>query len=225
MSEALALDGRTFPSHPPTSLLPSYPLRRDARPTMSTRPRPAAERTRDRTYSAPYPPRQSRVPGPPRRSNSSLESSSRGAPSRTTEPYPTIWMSTELKIDPFAMPSLPRLPLGLVEQVYTHKSWLGSYHNNYTKDEARSYKPLEFFGDSAIEFQVSRVLCERFPLAGPGLLTVSTVVALSLRDVLSLTRSGIECTVSPIEDRQQPHSRRPRLVLWPPRPPPRREAR
>ncbi|GAA5889223.1 hypothetical protein JCM16303_004354 [Sporobolomyces ruberrimus] len=69
------------------------------------------------------------------------------------------------------MPSLPRLPLGLVEQVYTHKSWLGSYHNNYTKDEARSYKPLEFFGDSAIEFQVSRVLCERFPLAGPGLLT------------------------------------------------------
>ncbi|GAA5904973.1 ribonuclease III domain-containing protein [Sporobolomyces salmoneus] len=56
-------------------------------------------------------------------------------------------------------------------QVFLHKSAIGRIASRNMEYEGTSYKPLEFFGDAAIEFQVSRVLMNDFPGRGPGLLT------------------------------------------------------
>ncbi|GAA5989311.1 hypothetical protein JCM10908_001251 [Rhodotorula pacifica] len=69
------------------------------------------------------------------------------------------------------LPPLPDLPFELKRQAFAHKSSLGSYPKRLHDYESLSYKPLEFFGDAVVEYQVSRILRTHFRTVGPGVLT------------------------------------------------------
>ncbi|GAA5860095.1 hypothetical protein JCM5353_002437, partial [Sporobolomyces roseus] len=86
-------------------------------------------------------------------------------------PLPNSWTPAELPIDVTRMPRLPLLPSRSVHQVYLHKSGAGNKPEEALLYESTSYRPLEFFGDAVVEYEVSRLLRKRLPLAGPGVLT------------------------------------------------------
>ncbi|GAA5841714.1 hypothetical protein JCM5353_000951 [Sporobolomyces roseus] len=92
-------------------------------------------------------------------------------PAICTLPLPTSWTPAELSIDVTRMPRLPLLPPHSADQVYLHKSGAGNRPEEALLYESTSYRPLEFFGDAVVEYEVSRLLRKRLPLAGPGVLT------------------------------------------------------
>ena len=94
------------------------------------------------------------------------------SPAVCTLPVPNLWTPAELEIDLTRIPRLPVLPSNSVNQVFLHKSGAGNRPEEALLYESTSYKPLEFFGDAVVEYEVSRLLRKRFPLAGPGVLTV-----------------------------------------------------
>lgn len=87
-------------------------------------------------------------------------------------PLPTSWTPAELPIQISYLPRLPPLPPQAIHQVFMHKSAAGTRPEEALLYESISYKPLEFFGDAVVEYEVSRLLRKRLPLAGPGVLTV-----------------------------------------------------
>jgi len=85
-------------------------------------------------------------------------------------------MPPEFPFDSGNLHPLPPLAPALVRQTSLHKSVVGNERARSLEYEALSYKPLEFHGDAVIEFHVTRILRERLPQEGPGVLTVSCAV-------------------------------------------------